>query len=112
MAAKKRKKPSAKRKPALTPKAREDQLINLAINLAEQQLRDGTASSQTINHYLKIGSTRETLENQKREKELALLEAKTEAIKSNKRIEELYEDALIAMRKYSGNFVNDEENLQ
>lgn len=91
-----------KRRPALTPEARENQLISLAVDLAEQQLIDGTASSQVITHYLKLGSTKEKLEKQILEEQRKLLEAKTEALQSAKRVEELYENALNAMRSYSG----------
>lgn len=91
-----------KSRPALTPEARENQLISLAVDLAEQQLRDGTASSQVISHYLKLGSTRSSLEKEKLERENELLRAKTESLESAKRIEELYKDALNAMRTYSG----------
>ena len=89
-------------RPALTPEARENQLISLAVDLAEQQLIDGTASSQVISHYLKLGSTRAALEKEKLERENALLRAKTENLESAKRIEELYKDALNAMSRYQG----------
>lgn len=88
--------------PALTPEAREDQLIALATNLAEQQLRDGTASSQVITHFLKMGSTKEKLEKEILKEQGDLLRAKTDALKSEKRVEELYNEALSAMKKYSG----------
>ena len=91
-----------KMRPALTPEARENQLVCLATDLAEKQLREGTASSQVITHYLKLGSTRERLEREKIEEENKLLKARTEALQSSKRIEELYMDALNAMRIYSG----------
>lgn len=94
--------PARRTRPALTPEAREDQLVNLAVNLAEQQLRDGTASSQIIAHYLKRGSMREKLEMERLEEENKLLRAKTEALQSQKRVEELYANALKAMRSYSG----------
>ena len=94
---------SKKIRPALTPESRENQLISLAVDLAEQQLRDGTASSQVITHYLKLGSTRERLEKEKLEEENKLLKAKTEQLQSMKRMEELYADAIKAMQKYSGN---------
>lgn len=90
-------------RPALTPEARENQLIYLATDLAEQQLRDGTASSQVITHYLKLGSTKERIEKEILEKQKELITAKTEALQSAKRIEELYTDAIAAMRRYSGN---------
>lgn len=91
-----------KLKPALTPEARENQLIYLATNLAEQQLRDGTASSQVITHYLKLGSTKERIEKEILEKQKDLLVAKTESLQSSKKIEELYANAINAMKHYSG----------
>ena len=93
---------SRKMRPALTPEARENQLISLAVDLAEKQLREGTASSQVITHYLKLGSTKEKLEKEILEKQKELIEAKTQSLQSAKRIEELYENALDAMRRYSG----------
>lgn len=93
---------SRKIRPALTPEARENQLISLAVDLAEQQLRDGTASSQVITHYLKLGTTRERLEKELLEREVELKKAKTEAIQSAERIEKLYSEAITAMRNYGG----------
>lgn len=93
---------------ATTPEARENQMISLAVNLAEQQLRDGTASSQIIAHYLKLASTKERLELEKQKKEIELIVAKTEAIHSAQHIEELYSNALNAMRSYSGQEVVDD----
>lgn len=77
-------------------------MIALAVDVAEQQLRDGTASAQVITHYLKLGSTKERIEKEILEKQKALIEAKTEALNSVKRNEELYAAALRAMRSYSG----------
>lgn len=94
---------SKKMRPALTPEARENQLISLAVDLAEQQLRDGTASSQVITHYLKLGSTKERIEKEILEQQKMLIEAKTQSLQSAQRIEELYTKALDAMRDYSGN---------
>lgn len=91
-----------RRPPATTPEARENQLISLAVDLAEKQLSEGTASSQVITHYLRLGTTKERLEKEKLEKENELLKAKTEAIQSAKKVEELYEQALNAMKTYSG----------
>ena len=88
--------------PAKSMEERENQLISLAVDRAEQQLRDGTASSQVICHYLKLGSTRDRLEKEIMEKNKELLAAKTEMINSAKRVEELYEQAVDAMRLYSG----------
>ena len=89
-------------RPALTPEARENQLVSLAVDLAEKQLREGTASSQVITHYLKLGSTKERIEKEILEKQKQLIEAKTQSLQSAQRIEELYTDALNAIRKYSG----------
>jgi len=89
-------------RPALTPEARENQLVSRAMDLVEQRLMDGSASSQETTHFLKIGSRKETLEREKLEEENKLLRAKTENIKSQKRVEELYKEALDAMRNYAG----------
>ena len=89
-------------RPALNPEARENQLVSLAVDLAEKQLIDGTASSQVITHYLKLGSTRERLEKQILEEQRKLIEAKTEAIHSGKQMDELYRQAIVAMREYGG----------
>lgn len=97
-------------RPALTPEGRENQMISLAVDLAEKQLIEGTASSQVITHYLKLGSTKERLEKEKLEEENKLLKARTEALQSAKRVEELYADAIAAMKRYSGNSRGDEDD--
>ena len=97
-----------KNRPALTPEARENQLISLAVDLAEKQLMEGTASSQVITHYLKLGSTKERIEKEILEKQKELISAKTENLKSAKRIEELYTNAIEAMRRYGGHGDDDE----
>ena len=102
------KKPSKERPPALSPDARESQLIGLAVDLAEKQLREGTAKAQVITHYLKLASTKERLEREILEKQRDLLVAKTEAYQSAKRIEELYSDAIAAMKEYNGDTTSDE----
>ena len=89
-------------RPALTPEGRENQLISLAEDLAEKQLREGTASSQVITHYLKLGTAREKYELEKLKRENALLEAKKEVMDSSKRVEELYADAIRAFQSYNG----------
>ena len=99
-----------RRPPATTPEARENQLIALAVDLAEKQLSEGTASSQVITHYLKLGSTREKIEKDILEKQRELIQAKTEAIQSAKKNEELYANALKAMRSYSGHGGVDDED--
>lgn len=98
MAGKKR----TKSRPATTEKGRENQLVSLAIDLAEKQIRDGTASSQIVTHFLKLGSTRERLEQERIENENQLLVSKVEALASQQRVEELYGAALEAMRDYAG----------
>lgn len=95
-------------RPALTPEARENQLISLAVDLAEQQLRDGTASSQVITHFLKLGTTRAELEKEKLRIENRKTEAQIKSIESGEEMKEVYEKALKAMRNYSGNGDNDE----
>ena len=94
--------------PALDPEARENQLISLAVNLAEEKLRDGTASNQLIVHYLKLGSTKERLEKEKLEKENELLKAKTEALESAKKSEEMYAKAIEAITRYSGHYEDED----
>lgn len=91
-----------KRRTAMSVEARENQMIALAVDLAEKQLMEGTASSQVITHYLKLGSTKERLEKEMMEEQKKLLKAKTEALDSAAEIKELYENALSAMREYSG----------
>jgi hypothetical protein len=94
-------------RPARTPEGRENQLISLADRLAEQRLRDGTASAQEIVYFLKAGSTRERLEKARLENENLLLSAKIEQINSGQRMEELYAEALGAMREYKGEVRDD-----
>jgi hypothetical protein len=98
------------RRPATTPEGRENQLISLASDLAERQLTAGNASAQVITHFLKLGSTREKLEQERLHRENLLLSAKVDQIASSKRIEELYETALNAMRAYAGSDVNSYED--
>lgn len=98
------------RRRAETPEREENQLVNLAVELAEQQLREGTASAQVISHFLKAGSTREQLEQQRLRAENDLLRAKIESLASQARIEDLYAKALDAMRSYSGNKVDDPDD--
>lgn len=93
------------RRRATTPEGREAQMVALAVDVAEQQMRNGTASSQVISHYLKLGSTRERLEQQRLMREVDLLEKKAEGMESAKRVEAMYEEALRAMRSYQGELV-------
>jgi len=98
-----------KRPPATTPEGRENQLIALAMDLVEERLIAGTASSQETTHFLKLGSIKERKELALLEQELQLKKAKTESIQSAKRVEELYVNALNAMRKYSGDRRGEED---
>lgn len=100
--------PTRKRRPALTPEARENQMIALAVDLAEKQLLEGTASSQVITHYLKLGSSKERLEREILEKQKDLIDAKTQSVKSTARSDEIAKKALDAFRHYSGH--GDEED--
>lgn len=99
--------PRSKRPPAKTPLARENQLIGLAHDVAEQQMLEGTASAQVVTHFLKLGSSREKLEQERLAMEVSLLEAKKEAMASAARVEELYSDAIQAMRAYAGGDTSD-----
>lgn len=96
----------SQQRPATTPEARENQLISLATDLAEKQLREGTASSQVIVHYLKLGSTKERLEKELMSKQKDFVEAKTESIKVARLSEEentrKYQEVLDALRLYNG----------
>jgi len=91
-----------RRKPATSPEEREMQLANAAYDLAEEQITSGTASSQVITHFLKMGSTRERLEQERMRHEVELMEVKKEQLQQQTRIEELFVNAIDAMRGYSG----------
>jgi hypothetical protein len=91
-----------RRKPATTPEARENEMVSLAMDLAERQIREGSASSQVISHFLKLGSSRETLEQERLAHENELTRVKIQQVESQARIEELYLNAIKAMRTYAG----------
>lgn len=95
--------PLPKLRPALTPESRENQMAALAMDLVEQRLRDGTASSQETTHFLKLVSSKAKLEQRRLELENELTAAKTKAIANAEEIKVLYEEALRAMRRYGGN---------
>ena len=97
-----------KLRPALSPEARENQMIALAVDLAEQQLIDGTASAQVITHFLKLGTTKAELEKEKIRKETELLGTKIHMADSIEEQKKLAEDAIKAMRNYSGTGEDDE----
>lgn len=98
-----------KKIPARTPEQRENQLIDLAYDVVEQRLRDGTATSQETTHFLRLGTAKAKLELKELEEDIRLKAAKTEAIESAKKIEGLYAEAMNAMRKYSGQDKVDEQ---
>lgn len=102
MAKQSKKSGSVSRRPAISAEDRENQLIAAAVNLAEQQILEGTASAQVIVHFLKLGTTKEKLEKEKLITENELLKAKIENLETAKRTEEMYIHAIDAMRKYSG----------
>lgn len=88
--------------PARTPKERENQLINLAMDVAQKQLEDGSASSQVITHFLKLGTVREQLENDKLRGQLEMAKAQIDEIQSKRDVKDLYKKAIDAMKLYSG----------
>lgn len=96
---------------SISPEGRERQMIALAEDLAEEKLRDGTASSQVICHYLKLGTEREALEREKIQRENELLEAKKDTLETEQKREELYEAALRAFTTYSGGYHGEDEEL-
>lgn len=100
--------PLPKLRPALSPEARENQMIALAMDLVEQRLRDGTASSQETTHFLKAASQKNKLEMERLKLENDLTAAKTKALANAEEIKVLYEDAIKAMRRYSGHGDEDE----
>ena len=100
---------SSKPIPALTQEARENQLVNLAMEAVEKRIKEGKATSQEICYFLKLGSSKEKLEKENMLEQNKLLKAKTEMIQSQKRMEEQYVKALEAMRKYSGSQTSDDE---
>ena len=101
-------KPKRRMRPALTPEGEESQMISLAIDLAKQQLMDGTASSQVITHFLKLGTERARLEKEKIIKENKLLDVKASAIENTQRSDELFEKAIEAMKRYNGQSDDDD----
>jgi len=103
-------KPKRRQAPGKTIESRENQIIRLAYDLAEERIRRKTATSQEVTHFLKAGSIIAQLEKAKLDKENQLLQAKTEALKSQKRVEELYANALSAMRSYQGQEDNSDED--
>jgi hypothetical protein len=97
------------RRPATSPEGRENQIVNLTMDLAERQIREGTASSQVMTHFLKLASPRERLEREKLAAENEVLRAKVEQLQSARNVEQLYSEALNAMRQYSGQDPIDDE---
>lgn len=96
--------------PATTPEGRENQLVYLAMELAEKRMRAGTASAQEVTHFLKIGSLNTKIERDILKKQSELLTAKTESLRTAKRVDELYAEAITAMRSYAGDPVSDDHD--
>ncbi len=101
---------SRRRRPGLTPEARENQLIADAMDMAEEQIRNRTASSQVLTHFLKLATTKMELEKEKIRYDIELSKAKTEAIQATQHSEELYKNAIKAMQRYSGQGVSEEDD--
>lgn len=97
-----------RRPPATTPEARENQLIAMATDVVEKQLREGTASQQVLAHFLKLATGRENLERQKLISENELLKARVENLASNAKVEELYKEAIDAFTSYRSDDTPDE----
>lgn len=95
-------------RPDLSPENREARLISLAMDRAEEQLLNGTASSQVITHFLKLGTSKMELEKERLKHENMMIQAKTEALSSAKNSEELYKKAIKAIREYGGHGDQDE----
>lgn len=106
----KQKENKSKCRPAITPEMRENQIISMAYDLAEQKIRDGTASSQVLSYFLKLGSLKEEQEKEKLQEEIKLLKAKTKNLESISTSESLYRDAMSAFRKYNGDDYEDEND--
>jgi hypothetical protein len=102
----------SRRRPATSPEQRELQLADAAYDLAEEQIKSGTASSQVITHFLKVGSSRERMEQQRMQHEIELMEVKKEQLEGQKRVEELYGNALEAMRGYQGLPPGQQESIE
>jgi hypothetical protein len=99
-----------RRPPATSEEGRENQLVGMAVDLAEKQLSEGTASSQVITHFLKLGSTRERLEQERLRRENELLISKVDMMASGQRVEQLYAEALNAMRSYAGHMIDEADD--
>lgn len=100
-----------KMRPALTPEARENRAISLAMDLVEQRLINGTASSQETTHFLKLGSTKNKLELEKLKAETELVCAKAKLAESQRNNEEMFKNAIAAMKRYSGNRDEEDDEL-
>ena len=99
-----------KMRPALTPEARENQMIALAVDIAEEQMLNRTVSAQVLTHYLRLGTTKAQLEMKKIEQEIELQKAKTKAIDNMEESRVLYENAIKAMKEYAGYGSSDDED--
>lgn len=101
--------PQRRSPPATTPEGRENQMISLALELAEERLRNKTATAQEIVHFARQGTMNARLEREILEQQKELITAKTESLRSAKRVDELYAEAISAMRSYAGDADRDED---
>lgn len=99
---------TSKKIQARSPEAKENYLISMAYKLAEERLKNGTASSQMITHFLKLGSQREELEKDRIRSDMNLAKAKIKKIEAEATSQELFEKALAAFASYSGQDFGDE----
>lgn len=95
--------------PVKSQEARENQLIALAYDAVEERIRNGTATSQELVHFLRLGTQRERIEREILERQKDLVTAKTEALQSQKKVEELFANALDAFKIYGGYGASEEE---
>jgi hypothetical protein len=91
-----------RRRPATSIEAREQELAAKAYDLAEEQIEGGTASSQVVTHFLKVGSRREQLEQQRIGHDIELMQVKKDALERESHVEELFTAAIDAMKSYTG----------
>lgn len=96
-------------RPALSPESRENQLISLATDLVEKRLIEGTASAQETTHFLKLATSKYVVEKEILENKKELIKAQTQSLQSSQKIEELYTNALNAMKSYSGQSEEDND---
>ena len=103
---------SSRKHPARSPEEQEAYMVNLATKRAEEQLLNGTASSQVIVHYLKLGTMREKRELELLKSQNDLAQAKIEALHTGEEIKALYDQAIYAMQRYNGTIDDDNDEQE